>query len=312
MPIEASAPLATTATMNKEIGRSAAEFTRNLHDIQAQIEDEARAYNEMPQEGKRKCLDTLEETMRKIKKDLTVAEHYMPDTNEVQIILKSGKSKIADFTKEEIMAEFHAENHRNRGTSCIIPIPSILTVTLEDNFQPDANGYFRPIRMCFVRFSCEEEVRMVLGFEVMHISHGITNSVSVGHHIQFIQPLQIPEVRKMFRNIGNLLTRLDTINQELKNIGAIRGQGIPKLGPEFCDRQTYREYLERLKAQRTTGASLDHHSYAPLASMRPVDTTSLNASIKALYDEECDILIQLREFQLSGVEFEFEAHITRQ
>jgi hypothetical protein len=300
--------------MNKELGRSAVEFNRNLHDIQARIEDEARAYDEMPHEGKRKCLDTLEETMQtlqKIKQDLTGAEDHTPDTHEVQIILKSGKSKIADFTKEEITAGFLAANHQNRG-SYAIPIPSILTVTLEDNFQPDANGYLQPIRMCFVGFSSEEEVRMVLGFEVMQISHQITNSVRVGHAIQFIQPVQIPEVRKIFRHIGYLVTRLDTVNQELKNIGAIRGEGIPKLGPEFCDRQTYRGYLERSRAQRTTGASLDHHSYAPLAGMRPVDTTALNASIKALYDEECDILIQLREFQLSGAEFEFKAHITRQ
>jgi hypothetical protein len=300
--------------MNKELGRSAVEFNRNLHDIQARIEDEVKAYDEMPHERKRKCLDTLEETMQtlqKIKQDLTRAEDHTPDTHEVQIILKSGKSKIADFTKEDLIAGFHAANHRNRG-SYVIPIPNILTVTLEDNFQLDDNKYLQPARMCFVRFSSEEEVSMVLGFEELQISHQTTDSVRVSHHIRFIPPVQIPEVRKIFRHIGTLLTRLDIINQELKKIGAIREHGmIPKLGPEFCDRQTYRGYLAKFKAQRTIGASLDHHSYAPLASMRPVDTTTLNASIKALYDEECDILIQLREFQLSRVEFEFKTHATR-
>ena len=54
-----------------------------------------------------------------------------------------------------------------------------------------------------------------------------------------------------------------------------------------------------------SGLSLDHHTYARLVGMRPVDTAVVNARIKALYDEECGILIQLRELQMSGVEFEF-------
>jgi hypothetical protein len=40
--------------------------------------------------------------------------------------------------------------------------------------------------------------------------------------------------------------------------------------------------------------------------MRPVDTPALQAGIKALYDEECGLLIPLREMQMMDGGFEFQ------
>jgi hypothetical protein len=75
----------------------------------------------------------------------------------------------------------------------------------------------------------------------------------------------------------------------------------------FADRSFFDGLLAKARAILANGHSLDHHTYAPLAGMRPTDTAALKARIKALYDEECGLLIQLREMQMmDGVEFEFQ------
>ena len=301
--------MSVIAIMDKELGRSAVEFNRDLREIQTQVEDEAKAYNEMPQEGKRKCLDTLDETiqtLQRIKRDLKEAHTKLPNANEVQVEFNAEPYKTATFTKEEFVKSFELINARRRGP--VIPIPNIVNVRMEDNFQLDANKHLQPVRMCFVKFTTADEKDMVLGLRELQTTFQY-NGEKRSSNIKLIEPTQTPEVHETLRCIGKLVTRLESINKELKHIGTTREYGtVPVLNREFCDQQTYREYLAKSKAQRSTGASLDHHSYAPLASMKPADTASLNARIKALYDEECDIVIQLREYQLNGIEFEFKTH----
>jgi hypothetical protein len=109
------------------------------------------------------------------------------------------------------------------------------------------------------------------------------------------------------RRVGGLIKRLNDIDLELKQIGATRegGSVVPTLSRKFVDKASYASYLEKAKKARAAGFSLDHHSYAPLISMKPVDTALLNAQIKKLYGEECDIIIELREHQLNGLDFDF-------
>ena len=60
-----------------------------------------------------------------------------------------------------------------------------------------------------------------------------------------------------------------------------------------------------MKRAREHGQSIDRHVYGALKGRKPVDMAKLQAKIKKLYDEECDCLITLREFQVNGVEFDF-------
>ncbi len=61
-----------------------------------------------------------------------------------------------------------------------------------------------------------------------------------------------------------------------------------------------------MKAFRTAGCSLSDHAYALLAGRTPVDAGALRAQMKLLEDKECNVLIELREFQLGSVDILFQ------
>lgn len=254
-------------------------------------------------DGKRKCIDSLEqtiETLCKIKKDLSSADKQMPDTNVVQLLWSGDDNKT--FTKEEIVKGLELM-YSHQGSSAL-PVPLIIAVSMQDNYILDANRFLKPIRMCFIKFSTDEDVCIALGLKEMRYTEG-----SQGFTAHFILPTQTSSTRDYYRSIGKLVTRLGEIDNELTKIGAVREYGTnPKLGSGFVDKSIVLDALVKMKAVLAIGYSLDHHMYALLASMRPVDTSAVNARLKTLYDEECNILIQLREFQLSGGDFEFKMH----
>jgi hypothetical protein len=67
---------------SQEVKLSALKFTDGLHEIQSQAEGESAVYTDMPPEGKRMCLESLDQTiatLHKIKKDLSDADKRMLD-----------------------------------------------------------------------------------------------------------------------------------------------------------------------------------------------------------------------------------------
>jgi len=282
------------------------EFAKDLANINTRVKDEAHVFPDMTPEGKRKCMEDLEhtiQTLQKIKHNLKEAEDSSPDKHVVQVLWKGHQS--ITFTKRDFEKAFHGIN------ACIIPptkplpVPNIKSVVMQDGFRLDDDKYLQSIRLCFIQFSNDEDYSMVLGLEELHISiqvgHGFT-----GPDVKFIQPTQSQAMHKTLRVIGNSLFRLGEIDKELKKIGAVRAHGgMPELGPELIDKAWYLTKLQECKRLRAAGVSLDLHAHGPLAGRRPVDSNALKLSIKQLYDEECDILILLREHQLNGVDFNF-------
>lgn len=281
---------------SQEVKLSVVEFTDGLREVQSQAEGESAVYNDMPTEGKRKCLESLDQTiatLHKIKKDLGDADKRMLDANVVQVLWQGGDN--VTFTKEGFVRGFQSMCHPRA-------VPNIVAVSTQDNFMLDSNKFLKPIRVCFAKFSTEEEACTAMGLKEMIYFDG-----SHGFNVQFIPPTQPPTTRDNYRRAGKMVARLGEINKELKAIGAVRECGtVPRLGPGFVDNSFFLGLLAKAKAVLASGLSLDHHTYAPLASMRPVETAAVNARIKALYDEECGLLVQLREMQMSGVEFEFQ------
>ena len=140
---------------SQDVKLSAVEFTDDLREIKSQVESEAGVYADMPAEGKRKCLESLDQTiatLNKIKKDLGDADKRMLDSNVVQV-LWPGDDKVI-FTKEGFVKGF--QNRR-------ITVPNIVAVSTQDNFILDSNKFLKPVRMCFFKFSTEEEACTVLG-----------------------------------------------------------------------------------------------------------------------------------------------------
>ena len=273
--------------------REAEEFARDLGSIQTRIEDEAHLYPDMSPEGKRKCMDDLEntiKTLQKIKGNLKEADDHSPDKNLVQVLWKGPLSFT--FTRQDVIQSFAAIR---------LPV-QVVSVEYQDNFTLTPNKFLEPIRMCFIKFVTEEEASMVLGLKQMVLSV----QRHVGYSIEFIPPTQSSATYKTFRIIGNSIARLGEIIKEYKKIGAVRvNYGKPELGKELIDKSWYLAQLPEFKRLRAAGVSLDLQGYGPLAGRKPVDSEALKAIIKQLYDEEYDILIMLREYQLNGVDFEF-------
>ena len=295
--------------------QDAEEFARDLGKIQTKVEDEAHAYKDMTPEGKRKCMDDLEnaiQTLRKIKKNLKEADDGSFDKNFVQVVLPGGWHQglvSLTTTKEEIEKAFKMAITRlypRPQPSCEVPpVPCIKSVEMQDNFKLDQNKNLLPQRMCFIKFSTEAEASMALGLKKIYtrIEH---NSVHFNTEVELICPTHSMDTYKTLRTIGNSLARLQEIDVELKKIGAIRRQcGMPELGPTLIDKSWYLAKLQEAKKIRASGHSLDLQIHGPLTGTKPVDTEALKLSIKQLYDEECDILIMLREYQLNGMDFEF-------
>ncbi len=261
-------------------------FTDDLRELRLQAE----AFTDMPPEGKRKCIESLEQTiatLQQIKKDL-LTEHPT-DPTVAQVLWRD--DTLVTFTKEGFLKGFQVMHRRSSA-------PHIVEVYTRDDFIPDAHRFLQPVRTCFVRFSTPEEACAAMALEEMIYVDGMR-----GFNIRFA----LPTHSDAHRRAGKMVTRLKEIDQELKGIGSVRDCGtVPRVGPGFADRSFFDGLLVKARAILANGHSLDHHTYAPLAGMRPTDTAALKARIKALYDEECLILIQLREMQLDGVEFEFQ------
>jgi hypothetical protein len=277
--------------MSEKVKHSADEFVRDLHDIQ----HEATGYMDMPPEVKRKCLVRLEhtiETLKKIEKDLKKASDDEISSAKMLQVLWSGPSDVT-LTKEVFDSAFGRVRAWGQGN------PQIDSVEMQDNYQLDSQKQLTPIRMCFIRFSTEEDACNALGYErltVMVRSQGID--------VKFISPVTPQPMHATLRRVGGLIKRLNDIDLELKQIGATRGDGmVPTLSKKFVDKADFVSALEKAKKARASGFSLDHHASAPLMFKKPVDTALLNAKIKKLFNEECDIVIELREHQLNGLDF---------
>ncbi len=88
----------------------------------------------------------------------------------------------------------------------------------------------------------------------------------------------------------------------MERLSAIDGE-ISELGVESAlDRSFFVKALPAWRLTRAHGESLDQHSYRALMAVEDVA-----ARFKALYDEKCDALIELRGYQLRGQSFVFVA-----
>ena len=272
--------------------QAAHAFADELRSLQSQTGSEAELFSNMPPEGKRKCLESLEQTiatLQQIKQDLLLTELPTSDPNVAQVLWRDDTR--VTFTKEGFVKGFQVMHRRTR-------VPDIVEVYTQDDFIPDADRFLQPVRTCFVRFSTPEEACAAMALEEMIYVDGMR-----GFNIRFAPPTQ----SDTYRRAGRMVARLGEIGRELRAVGAVRDCGtVPRLGPAFADKSFFLGLLAKARTILANGHSLDHHTYAPLAGMRPVDTPALQAGIKALYDEECGLLIQLREMQMMDGGFEFQ------
>jgi hypothetical protein len=290
--------------------KSADEFKKTLAELRCKYEREADD-SELSPEYKRQCLESLKGTIKaliKIEKDLTSAEGIGRKSSDVVQVMNIGihcsnyncpvPSK-GDFRRSfDMLFDVQRRMHSPKAFNV-----EIVSLDIERNYKLDKDMRVdvKPTLEFFIKFESEEQACMVLGMKSMTLMFGQLRVT-----VEFVQPTQSYATRKTFRTIGDSIVRLNAIEDEYKKIGAVRQMGgKPTLSDKYLDKSWFIRELERAKALRASGQSLDHNMHGPLRGRRPVDSTAKQAQITALYDEECDILIKLREFQLNGVDFDF-------
>jgi len=286
-------------------------FNQQLGAVESEMTGTAREYPDMDPEARRECQDRLDQTVKtllKIKKDLAeAADNADPDARVVRVLRMETRWEA---TTRDFVRSFDLCDH-SRQASFIKP--DAIQLFTEKNYRLDQSGKMLPgaVDEWYLKFGSEKEARRALSLQDFYLQTFDlrTNEPRArrGNLVQFAKPVQSSAVRATFRKIGALVERIREIEKELLNMGAVYEYGVYKPDPnKYLDKAWLTENIKNTKRTREAGKSLDHHAYAPLKHRKLVDTAVFMARAKKLYDEECDCLITLREFQINGgVEFDF-------
>jgi hypothetical protein len=279
------------------------QFKKQLQEVEENASESLSEYPDMSPEGRRECrehLDKTVETLLKIQKELLDADKAGsdPDARVVQVLGLNGRVVLSS----DFRYSFEAASGKLRWS------PSRFNLDTEYNYEMDKDLKLKPgEKQRFLVFSNVKDARHALGLKefTLIIKDG---TGSTGIPVQFVKPAQNSATRETLRKIGGLVDRIKEIDDELKSIGAVReyGDGVPTVSSTtHLDKKWFAMNMPEWERKRAAGLSLDRNAYVPLKWRKPVDSAKLQAKMKALYDEECDALMQLRKFQLDGIEFDF-------
>lgn len=276
--------------------KDASEFKQQLHEAELQAAQLTCDYPSLPLDQQRDCMVKLEQTLKllsKIREDLVDAEKRESGVFTVQVLgLYSG----CDIEASDFGRSFSEQNGRKTAFN-----PTGLTLTMENNYIYQGTGnVWGAVQEWYITFGREEDACYSLGLEKLILSYK-----GNGRSVKFSKPAQSSATRATFRKIGPLVERVRAIGEELKTMGAVRdGDGYKPDPKKYLDKSWFMTSLAGMKRAREAGKSLDRNAYGPL-ERKPVDTAKFQAQTKKLYDEECDCLIALREFQANGLDFDF-------
>ena len=282
-------------------------FTQVLEEVEKDATGTVQEFPDLTPEARkkvRKRLDQTVESLLKMQRDLKHIDGGGVDARTVQVLrLPSGRGvKASDF--EDSFANLPLDLKIHEGDQ--VRTPAKFKLTMEHNYKLDMTGkVLGAAEECYLTFRSEEDACYALGLEDFNLSFK-TPGGRAGTSVKFSKPAQSSAKRAMFRKIGKLVERVRVIQGELKSMGAVWEGGGYKPDPnKYLDRSWFMTSLAGMKRAREAGQSLDHHAYGGLKHRKPLDVATFQAQVKKLYDEECDCLITLREFQVNGVEFDF-------
>jgi hypothetical protein len=283
-----------------------AELKQQLQATETQVAELTRSYPDLPPDEQRECMLKLEATMKQlsqIRHDLAEAEKRESGAFTVQFL---GLERFQDagfvLDLDKYFHHYQANQRPDRPTR----LPDNFTVAVERNHIADMTGHLKPTTEYFMHFSKNEDVCYVLGLKAITLPLINANGHSCAT-IQFTKPTRDAATRTLWRTIGEQIERIRAIDAELEKMGAVRECGVPRLPDTVIDRTYFLDpkCMPEWKRVRAAGRSLDHQAFAVLRHRTPVDAAQLSVRIKGLYDEQCDLLIQLREHQLAGLRFCF-------
>lgn len=245
--------------------------------------------------GGKACVDELDETIESLK---TIKKNLLPNKNAVVQISNTG-------VLYNLSAAYFQVALDNAFKTAPV-MPRVVSFFIEDNFKimngGTPNQSFEYVKEAFLELETDEQAAMILGMRTLNVTANFGQGFLT---FQFFPVSQPADIRQKFRTIANGITRLKEIKTEYDRIGIKQGaSGPPELSDIYLDKSAYSSLIEEIKKRRICG-SYSYHDRAILLSKKPVDTAPLNARIAKLYDEEVATLIQLRQFQIEGIEFDF-------
>ena len=279
-------------------------FNEQLREVEGEMTGKAQDFPELSPEARKACqarLDATVDCLLKIQRNLKQeVREWNVDARTVRVLgLYAGMGvKASDFGVSFSKAAGNLRKHERDQAF----IPDGLALTMEHNYIMDGTGkVLGAAEDWYITFAREEDACYALG-----LGNFMLYWAGTGREVKFAKPAQSSATRATFRKIGPLVERVKAIENELQVIGVSRESGMPKPdNQKYMDKSCFATSITGMKRAREAGQSLDHHAYYPLKHRKPVDMAKLQAQIKKLYDEECDCLITLREFQVNGVEFDF-------
>ena len=278
-------------------------FSQVLDEVEKDATGTVQEFPDLTPEARkavRKRLDQTVESLLKMQKDLKQADCGSVDARTVMV---TGLHPVWKVESGDFVQSF-CNLARTKGSHEKQPSVGALSVNLkiEHNYMMDGTGkVLGAVPEYYLIFGREEDACYALGLQEFRLYfHGTSRDVN------FIPPTKSTATRAAFRKIGGLVERVRAIGEELKNMGAVwDGDGYKPDPNKFIDKSWYVTSLAGMKRAREAGQSLDRNAHGPLKHRKPLDTAKFQAQVKKLYDEECDCLIALREFQLNGMEFDF-------
>lgn len=272
------------------------DFKDHLVKVESTMSKTGEEYPEMDPDARRECRERVGsavKTLLKIQADLDEADRADPDARVVRVV---GYSFLTRANAQDFECSFNQARILDFQ-------PTGIELKVENNFMLDGIGKVIPsaVEECYITFrrAAEAKRALTLGKFDLHYD-GIVRQV------KFAQPSQTIAMRATFREIGEKVVRMKQIEAELDRMGAMYdgGQYIPNPS-KYVDDGWYTASMPMLKRARAAGVALNNQNYHMLKDRRPVKTADFMARTRKLQDEESDILIALRDFQLSGLDFDF-------
>jgi hypothetical protein len=277
-------------------------FNEQLREVEKDAKGTAQEFPDLTPEARQEVHERLDKTVKtllKIQRDLKqVARGDGVDARTVQVV---GLASGSQVTAHDFGRSFSSPP---RGKTAFIP--DGLALNTENNYMMDGTcKVLGSVQEWYIVFGHKEDARYALQLGEFHLQF-VCDGVRQTRAVKFIKPAQTSTTRATFRKIGPLVERVRAIGEELKNMGAVQdGDGYKPDPNKFIDKSWFVTSLAGMKRAREAGQSIDRHAYGPLKGRKPVDTAKFQAQVKKLYDEECDCLITLREFQMNGMDFDF-------
>ncbi len=279
-----------------------------LAHLQGKWQDDAE---KMSIEEKKKHRDMLMGVLRMVNTMRNDLKKSMDDSGHEGMVLQmrghfpfGQNGSVLVPTKDEVQAAFYV------GVCSRDPIgvkqADVESVFTEENFNhiqagPSSPNYLlREINM-YVKFASVEQASLLLGgYKQVSI-----RSNENGRHccrIELITPSRDAKTRATYRTIGSLIHRLKEVDNQLKALGAVAGNGgTPRLSKNLLQSD---EFDAQVNECIKKDAKESLHGF--LCTKTRVDKRKRQAAMDPLVDERINILLKLTKYDPDEVPFTFE------